>query len=395
MKWLVDVDAAEAEGVITSNTAGELKRRAREAMVSYAINLALFAGIVMVIGGAVVWLDDRPALSVLGLGLTGIGLLVLRLGNPNVRLVANATAIIGASLAVGAATDLLLDSHLSPFLSGVFLGFPVAAAGLLIRRASPEKLSVIGGWLLLLGAAVHVFGLLITESDLGLDWLVLHYAGFVAIACGLLLDVRFVTALSIVALASALSSRTFYGHASYGIAIYEVSLTIIQMSLIALLCLFLSQRMSERIARHSRLLGQMALIWINMAFWIGSIWGDVVGFHLWGPTWTEVTEGITDFHEKAAAWRLAAKSFEDASLVIHADVFAVGWAVGLLGIGSWGALTTRRAVLNIVVTFAAIHFYTQYFERLESTPEAFVIAGVIAILAAWGIWAFNKRLSAH
>ena len=307
MKWLVDVDAAEAEGVITSNTAGELKRRAREAMVSYAINLALFAGIVMVIGGAVVWLEDRPALSVLGLGLTGIGLLVLRLGNPNVRLVANATAIIGASLAVGAATDLLLDSHLSPFLSGVFLGFPVAAAGLLIRRASPEKLSVIGGWLLLLGAAVHVFGLLITESDLGLDWLVLHYAGFVAIACGLLLDVRFVTALSIVALASALSSRTFYGHASYGIAIYEVSLTIIQMSLIALLCLFLSQRMSERIARHSRLLGQMALIWINMAFWIGSIWGDVVGFHLWGPIWTEVTEGITDFHEKAAAWRLAAK----------------------------------------------------------------------------------------
>lgn len=41
----------------------------------------------------------------------------------------------------------------------------------------------------------------------------LHYAAAVVIACGLLLDVRFVTAIAIVPLATALCSRTFDGHA--------------------------------------------------------------------------------------------------------------------------------------------------------------------------------------
>jgi hypothetical protein len=393
MKWLVDLDEAAADGTITGDASRQLKLRAREAMVAYAINLALFVGIVMVIGGAVVWLDDRRALSGLGLVLTIFGMVALLRGNPVVRIVANATAIIGSTLAVGAAADLLFDSDLLPLASGAMLGLPVAGAGLFVRRSAPEALAVVGGWLLLIGAAVHVFGLLITESEIRLEWLALHYAGLVAVVCGLLLDVRFVTALGIVAFAAALSSRTFYVHARYSIAIYEVTLTILQMSSIALLCLLLSNRSPERIARHSRTLGQLALIWVNVALWIGSLWGDVVGFHLWGPTWERVTAGITDFHQKTQAWRLAVESFNDASLVISPDLFAAVWALGLLAVGAWGALTARRAVLNIVITFSAIHFYTQYFERLEGTPEIFVVAGIIAIVSAWGIWAFNKRLS--
>ncbi|MBW7997806.1 MAG: hypothetical protein FVQ81_14790 [Candidatus Glassbacteria bacterium] len=72
--------------------------------------------------------------------------------------------------------------------------------------------------------------------------------------------------------------------------------------------------------------------------------------------------------------------------------FAAIWALGILAVGAWSAFTARRAVLNIAVTFGAIHFYTQYFERFEATPEAITIAGVIAILAAWALWAFNHRL---
>ena len=49
----------------------------------------------------------------------------------------------------------------------------------------------------------------------------------------------------------------------------------------------------------------------------------------------------------------------------------------------------------LAVTFGAIHFCTQYFEQLDATPEAFVVAGVIAILAAWGFWAFNRGLARH
>jgi hypothetical protein len=263
-----------------------------------------------------------------------------------------------------------------------------------MRRSAPETLSVLGGWIVLLGAGVHVLGILTTESELGLEWLALLYAGAAAIACGAILDVRIVTAAAMVPLAAALSSRMFYTHASYGVAIYEATLTILQMSLIAALALVVSLRFAERLARHARILGQLALIWVNMAFWIGSLWGDVVGLYLWGPRWEAVTAGL-EGRSRYDAWRAAVDAFEAQALVIPANAFAAVWALGILAIGAWGALTARRAVLNIAVTFGAIHFYTQYFERLETTPEAIIIAGVIAILAAWALWAFNRRFARH
>lgn len=377
MQWLVDIDSAVADGTLTLTTGAELKRRAREAMVNYAINLALFAGILMVIGGTAYWLEDRRALAALGAALAFLGTLALISGGPRLRLVANAAAVIGATLAIGALAALLFEGQTQRVGLGTALGLPAVMLGLAMRRSAPEALSLLGGWILLLGAGVHIAGVLTTESELGLEWLALHYAGIVAIACGIFLDVRFVTAIAIVPLAAALSARTFYSHAEYGVAIYEATLTVAQMSLIALLALLASRRFSERIARHTRTLGQLALIWTNMAFWVGSLWGDVVGAHLWGPRWG----------------RTAINEFEAHALVIPADAFAAIWAIGIIAVGAWGALTGRRAVLNIAVTFGAIHFYTQYFERLKATPQVFIIAGVIAILAAWALWVFNRRLA--
>ena len=368
MQWLVDIDTAVVDGILTVDSGGELKRRAREAMVAYAINLALFAGIMMVIGGAAAWLEDRRALGALGAALAVFGTLTLVYGGPRVRLVANATAIIGVTLAIGAFADLLFEGRTQRVFIGSALGLPAVAVGWVMHRLSPASLSILGGWILLLGAAVHVGGILTTESELGLEWMVLHYAGAVAIACGFVLDVRFVTALAIVPLAAALSSRTFYEHAIYGVTIYEATLTILQMSLFAALAFLVTLHFGERIARHARTIGQLALIWVNMAFWIGSLWGDVVGFYLW--------------HARS-----------DQALTISADIFAALWALGILAVGAWGAFTGRRAVLNISVTFGAIHFYTQYFERLESTPEAITTAGVIAIFVAWALWAFNRQLA--
>ena len=395
MQWLVDIDAAVADGTFTADAGGELKRRARAAMVAYAINLALFGGVVMVIGGAAAWLEDRRALAALGAALAAAGSLALVRGGPGARLVANATALIGATLALGAFASLMFEGRAERVFVGTAIGLPAIALGWTMRRSAPETLSVLGGWILLLGAGVHVAGVLTTESELGLEWLALLYAGAVVIACGAILDVRFVTATAMVPLAAALSSRTFYEHASYGVAIYEATLTILQMSLIAALALVVSLRFAERLARHARILGQLALIWANMAFWIGSLWGDWVGFYLWGPRWKAVTAGLEGWRSRREAWRAAVDAFEAQTLVIPADAFAAIWALGILAVGAWGALTARRAVLNISVTFGAIHFYTQYFERLEATPEAVIIAGVIAILAAWALWAFNRRLARH
>ncbi|MGI9523212.1 MAG: hypothetical protein ACR2PG_16370 [Hyphomicrobiaceae bacterium] len=393
MQWLVDLDRAVKDGTLTADGARELKQRARETMVSYAINLALFAGIVMVIGGTVTWLEDNIARSAIGVALTTAGAITLLRGGARLQIVANATAIIGATLAIVSLAGLLFEGRTERLVIGAALGLPTAALGWMIFRFGPKSLSLLGGWILLLGAGTHVAGVLTTESKLGLEWLALHYAGAIAIACGLILDVRFVTAIAMVPLAASLSSRTFYSHAAYGVAIYEVTLTILQMGLFAVLAFAASLQFSERIARHARTLGQLALIWTNMAFWIGSLWGDVVGLFLWGPRWNVVTSDTEKIMSKYEAWKAAVDAFKAQTLTIPADVFAAAWAVGIISVGAWGALTARRAVLNIAVTFGAIHFYTQYFERLQATPGVIIIAGVIAILASWALWTFNGHLA--
>lgn len=395
MPWLVDLDAAVADRLLDPSSAAELKRRAREEIVETAVNIALFLGVVMVIGGAVEWLKDRLALAFLGFALTVAGaVLLLRLG-PRTKLVANATAAIGAALTMWALGDMLFEGQKQRVIPGLLLGAPAAALGFAIYRFAPRKLAVLGGWLLLLGAAAQVFGLLTTESQLRLAWLVLHYVGALTIACGVFLNLRFVTGVALVPLAAALSSETFYGHAAYGLAIYESTLTLLQMSAIALFALAASRSLAERFARHARLIGQLAFIWINMAFWIGSLWGDVLGQHLWGPRWDDFKHPAPapiDWIYDYEGFQKASEAFKEHALTISADVYTAAWAVVILAMGAWGAIAARRAVLNIALVFGAIHFYTQFFERFAREPLDFLITGVIAILAAWGLWHLNRLM---
>ncbi len=55
-----------------------------------------------------------------------------------------------------------------------------------------------------------------------------------------------------------------------------------------------------------------------------------------------------------------------------------------------GAVTNRRGAVNMAATFAGIHFYTQWFERLKASPEAVMIAGVIAVAIAFALWRYNQ-----
>jgi hypothetical protein len=104
MFWLVEIDNAVADGTLSKEAGAELKRRGRQSMVDYAINVALFAGVLMVLGGTAAWLQDRLALAAVGSVLALLGAAALVVGGARTRLVANATAIIGTTLAFGAST---------------------------------------------------------------------------------------------------------------------------------------------------------------------------------------------------------------------------------------------------------------------------------------------------
>jgi hypothetical protein len=75
-------------------------------------------------------------------------------------------------------------------------------------------------------------------------------------------------------------------------------------------------------------------------------------------------------------------------------VFSVAWALALAGVGAWGAMYGRRGAVNMAATFAGIHFYTQWFERLRATPEMVIAAGIVAVAFAFALWRYNQRQGA-
>jgi len=65
----------------------------------------------------------------------------------------------------------------------------------------------------------------------------------------------------------------------------------------------------------------------------------------------------------------------------------------LLATGIWAVQENRRWVVNVVAVFAAIHFYTQWFERLGLDPMSVLVGGLIMLAFAIGLWMFNKRFA--
>jgi hypothetical protein len=83
------------------------------------------------------------------------------------------------------------------------------------------------------------------------------------------------------------------------------------------------------------------------------------------------------------------------ALVVIPDwQFAVAWAIALIVVAIWAARANRSWVLNVAAVFGAIHFYTQWFEHLGANPLSVLIAGLIALAIAFGLWTFNHRRKA-
>jgi len=396
MRYLADTDTLVREGVLSPAQAAEIARRAREDMVALAINIVLFAGILAVIGGMAAYLDDPKQFTGLGAAVTLAGAMALLRAPDLYRLLSNATAVIGSVMLVGGAVAWGVGETDS-FQVAALLGLPIGLGAYAVWRRGPADLAFLAGWLTCLGVAAHLLGVLEEPPGEVPPWVLFHYAAAVLILCGVALDIRLITAVSILALAAALSSRSFYQAGMYGVAIYESTLTVLQMAVLALACLWVIARRPARIARHATILGRLAFIWMNMALWIGSLWGDTVGYHLWGPKWSDFSSKP---HWRAdesatAAYAAAEDTFLAGATVIPADAYALVWALVILGVGLWAAMGARRQVFNTAVTFGAIHLYTQYFERLNASPGTVVVAGLIAIALAYASWRLNQWIRAR
>jgi iron complex transport system permease protein len=175
----------------------------------------------------------------------------------------------------------------------------------------------------------------------------------------------FLAAPAVLALGATLGSGTGYWHASYAIFVDEPTLTVVLFGALAAGFYALRAQIAAAYEGVATIAARTAVVMVNFAFWVGSLWGDRIGKHRYAPE----------------DWKANSEWMEHA-VRIPDTVFVLGWAAALIGI----IVTARRGgfLSMISIVFLAIHFYTQYFEILGANPTSLVIGGIVLVGLAVG-----------
>ena len=392
MPHVVDTGALLDEGLISPSLAEEIARRSRETMVALAVNSVLCVGIIAATFGLIFWLADAMAVAVAGGIFLAIGLWVLLAGGTLYRMLGNAAALVGAGMLIGGAGIELVDKYeeiAEPIM--IIGGGAIVLGALWAFLKGRAKIAFVSGAILLMGLALHIAGLGLAMEDVS-GWLTVAFYGYVALAiaaAGWLIDVRLVTALAIAPFAQMLDTGTAYFHAAYVFYSPEPTLTILQMAALIGVCLWVTNKVSARTGRHLGILAILAAVVGNLAFLVGSLWGDHVAISYFdGPVFDYSTQWT---EERQTLFEAEREAFEARFITISEHVFTAVWAV-LLGLGAfWAAHANRRGLFNAAMTFGGIHAYTQMFESYGDEPLAWALGGLAAIPLAWGLWQLNQR----
>lgn len=253
-------------------------------------------------------------------------------------------------------------------LTAVVLGLALFGAGAAIVLNRIQQWAVLGQICLVIGALMFSGGVIAYGDGSLASMLIVTVAlALAAIAARSSL----LTALAVMAASACLGARTGYSHATYSLAIFEPSLTIVLFSALALLTVAASKRLPSDYERIALMAARTSIVLVNFGFWIGSLWGDPL-FLLRGLN----TKDAAQFVDR---------------VVLPDWLFSVGWALTLIAAGVWAARANRRWLVNIAAAFGAIHFYTQWFERLGATPLSVLLGGVAMLAIALALWSFNRR----
>lgn len=254
-------------------------------------------------------------------------------------------------------------------ITGIVLGSIILALGLVLLHYSRVEWGVLGNICVVLGALGLGGGVVyMTEGSL---WAFLGCAIGFAVA-GIVARSGLLIALAVLALSSVLGARTGYFHASYFLGIKEPTLTIVAFSLIALAAYQVSLMVGAAHERLALMAARVSILLVNFGFWIGSLWGDRL-------------EQVSAFLGRT----------KENIIFIPRLYFVIGWALALIAFAVWAMRNDRRWVVNVCAVFGAIHFYTQFFERLGPNPLAVLLAGVTALGIAIAIWQYNKKTVAN
>jgi iron complex transport system permease protein len=261
---------------------------------------------------------------------------------------------------IATAAGAMVLLHSAP--ASIVLGAVMSIAGVSVSTQSPKTWGVFGSILLLVGSLMAAGGIVVLTYG--------RPSGFVGVTAlflvaGIFARSGLLVALATIALAHSVGAATGYGHAMYMLLIQEPTVTVVLFTLASWACYRWSLALRPEFQRLALISARTSLLLVNLGFWVGSLWGDSPGKAAMG--W--VPRG----NQTVPDW-----------------AFSVAWAVALIGAGVWAARENRRWVVNLVAVFGAIHFYTQYFERLGASPGTILTAGLVAIGIAMALLKYNR-----
>lgn len=270
-------------------------------------------------------------------------------------------------IAVAAGAVALVPAPLTAVLIGVLL-FGIGYAVVLNRV---EQWDLLGQICLTIGALMFAGGVIAYgQGSLGAMLIVTAALAAAAIVA----RASLLAALAVLAASACLGARTGYSHATYSLAIFEPTLTVVLFSALALAAYLASKRLPADYERVALVAARTSIFLVNFGFWIGSLWGDPL----------MLLRGV----ERRPGYSMIRDS------VIPPAVFSVGWVIVLIAAGIWAARANRRWLVNVVAVFGAIHFYTQWFEKLGASPLSVLLGGVLLLGIALALWSFNRRKAA-
>jgi iron complex transport system permease protein len=275
------------------------------------------------------------------------------------------TGSLGFNILIGFGVIATAGGALALLPSGptaIVLGLALSVAGLFLSANHVKEWGLLGSLLLLVGSLTAAGGILYLTNGGFPGFLIVTILCLVAAwraKSGLL------AAMAVLSLAATVGAMTAYGHATYMFTIRQPTVMVCLFSVLGLFSYRWSKFLPSDDQRLAIMVARTSLFVVNLGFWVGSLWGD----SLW---------------HQGDEWHLGAGD------VIPAWVFVVGWAAGLVATGVWAVRNDKRWVVNLLAVFGAIHFYTQYFERLGASPGSILIAGLVALGIALAIVRYNQ-----
>lgn len=285
-------------------------------------------------------------------------------------LAAHATASLALNILVAFGVVAVAGGTLALLKSAgaaIFLGAALDGVGVYLNYSQARHWQPLAVILLLIGSLTAAGGVVWLTSGSPAGFALLS-ASFAAMA--LLAGSGLLAALSALSLLAAFGGMTGYVHAAYFLAIEQPLLTVFVFGLLSFATYRVSLVVPADYGRLATVFSGTCLFIVNLGFWVGSLWGDP----LWGSR---------------------SNPGAGASVLIPDWVFALAWGVGLVAVGVWAARRNRRWVVNLAAVFAAIHFYTQYFERLGASPGSVLVAGLVALGIAVGLVQYNRSTASR